>query len=420
MLLALFMRFKVFLLMICVFASGYCCAQTSDQLKVNKKKLEVEIADTKRLLQETQKKENTSLQQISLLRKQINNREKLIIELNTQIFNLEIELDLNLKLSQSLDKKLEYMKADYERIVYLAFKNRKMLDKIVFLFSADDFSQMYRRMKFFTIFSDNIKYHAKEIKKTQQEIAGKNAKILSIKEEKLALLDNKEKEIISLEKDRTSKTKTLDELKKKEKQLASDLKAKQTKQKEIETAIKKTIEQEILAANKKKAEKSTTASSITSTKKPSSTVLEYTPEEKATSNSFAGNKGKLPWPVAKGATINSFGKYKNPDVPSVMMESKGIDILVEPNTQVRSVYDGVVYGILDMGSVGKVIIIRHGEYITVYQGLADVSVKKDDKVTSKQNIGTIGKSMGKNTHELHFEILKEFTHLDPSDWLSQK
>ena len=415
------MRFrKPLFFILCVSFALHCNAQTSEQLKANKKYIETEIADTKRLLQETQKKENSSLQRISLLRKQINNREKLIAELNMQVFNLEIELDLNIKLSQNLDKKLEYMKADYGRVVYLAFKNRRMLDKLVFLFSADDFSQMYRRMKFFTVFSDNIKHQAEEIKKTQQEIAEKNAKILSIKEEKLTLLDHKEKEIVSLEKDKLSQAKTLDELKKREKQLANDLKAKQAKQKEIETAIKRAIEQEILAANKKKAEKNNTTSSTASATKPSSTVLEYTPEEKATSNSFSGNKGKLPWPVVKGATINSFGKYKNPDVPSVMMESKGIDILVEPNTQVRSVFDGVVYGILDMGNVGKVVIIRHGEYITVYQGLANVSVKKDDKVTTKQNIGTIGKSMGKNTHELHFEILKEFNHLDPSSWLSPK
>jgi septal ring factor EnvC (AmiA/AmiB activator) len=149
-------------------------------------------------------------------------------------------------------------------------------------------------------------------------------------------------------------------------------------------------------------------------------VLEYTPEEKMTSNSFTGNKGKLPWPVIKGSTITSFGKYKNPDVPSVMMESNGIDILVEPNTQVRAVFDGVVYGILDMGSAGKVVIIRHGEYISVYQGLATVSVKKDDKVFSKQNIGVVGKTMGRDTYELHFEILREFTHLDPQVWLSKK
>jgi len=412
--------FKFFFLTLCTVLALYgSAAQTSDQLKANKKNLETEIADTKKLLQETQKKENTSLQQISLLRKQITNREKLITDLNTQIFNLEIEQDLNIKLSQSLDKKLEYMKSDYERVVYLAFKNRRLMNKITFLFSADDFSQMYRRLKIFTIFSDNVKHQAEEIKKTQQEIAKKNDEILKIKETKLSLLENKEQEVKSLEKDRASQNKTLDELKKKEKQLANDLKAKQAKQKEIESAIKKAIEQEILAANKKKAEKSNTVSG-TSTKKPSSTVLEYTPEEKGTSNSFIGNKGNLPWPVVKGATITTFGKYKNPDVPSVMMDSKGIDILVEPNTQVRSVFDGVVYGILDMGNVGKVIIIRHGEYITVYQGLADVCVKKDEKVTMKQNIGTIGKAMGKGTYELHFEILKEFTHLDPQSWLSTK
>ena len=398
----------------------HCGAQTRDQLKANKKKLETEIADTKRLLKETQKKENTSLQQLSLLRKQINNREKLITELNTQIYNYELELDLNIKLSKELDKKLEYMKADYERVVYLAFKNRRVIDKITFLLSADDFSQMYRRLKLYSIFSDNVKHQSEEIKKTQQKIARKNAEILSIKETKLTLLENKENEIKSLEKDKTSQSKTLDELKKKEKQLANDLLAKQSKQKEIESAIKKAIEQEILAANKKKAEQNKSTAGATTTKKPSSTVLEYTPEEITTGSSFANNQRKLPWPVVKGTTITSFGKYKNPDVPSVMMESKGIDILVEPNTQVRAVFDGVVYGILDMGSAGKVVIIRHGEYISVYQGLASVSVKKDDKVTIKQNIGTVGKTMGRSTYELHFEILKEFTHLDPSAWLSQK
>jgi septal ring factor EnvC (AmiA/AmiB activator) len=412
--------FKSFFLIICTLLALHCDAQTSDQLKANKKKLESEIEDTKHILQETQKKENTSLQQITLLRKQISNREKLITELNTQIFNLEIELDLNIKLSKSLDKKLEYMKTDYERVVYLAFKNRRLIDKITFLLSADDYAQMYRRLKFYTLFSENVKHQADEIKKTQQEIAGKNAEILSIKEAKLTLLESKESEIKSLEKDRASKNKTLDELKKKEKQLANDLKQKQSKQKEVEAAIKKAIEQEILAANKKKAEKNKTTSEGTSTTKPSSTVLEYTPEEKTTSNSFISNQGKLPWPVIKGSTITHFGKYKNPDVPSVMMENKGIDILVEPNTLVRSVFDGVVYGILDMGSAGKVVIIRHGEYISVYQGLATVSVKKEDKVAIKQNIGTVGKTMGRDTYELHFEILKEFTHLNPSLWLSQK
>jgi len=411
---------KYFFLVVFTALTLFCNAQTSDQLKVNKKKLETEIADTKRLIQETQKKENTSLQQITLLRKQINNREKLITELNTQIFNLEIELDLNIKLSKNLDKKLQYMKADYERVVYLAFKNRRMVDKVTFLLSADDFTQMYRRLRFYTIFSDNVKQQADEIKRMQQEIASKNAEILSIKEAKLSLLDSKENEIKSLEKDKTSKNKTLDELKKKEKQLANDLKAKQSKQKEIETAIKKAIEQEILSANKKKAEKNKTTAGASNEKKPSSTVLEYTPEEKTTGNSFANNKGKLPWPVIKGSTIISFGKYRNPDVPSVMMESNGIDILVEANTQARSVFDGVVYGVLDMGSAGKVVIIRHGEYISVYQGLSSVSVKKEDKVSIKQNIGTVGKTMGRTTYELHFEILKEFTHLDPQVWLSQK
>ena len=142
-----------------------------------------------------------------------------------------------------------------------------------------------------------------------------------------------------------------------------------------------------------------------------------TPDEQLVSNSFANNKGKLPWPVAKGAKVGDFGSYPHPDVPSVMIENRGIDILVEPNTAVRAVFQGEVTGILDvMGT--KVLMIRHGEYLSVYQNLASVNVKKGDKVTTKKTVGTVARSSTNNTYELHFEVWKNNVYLNPNQWLS--
>lgn len=412
-------KFIAILMILCLGMSGSLQAQSkkSDELKNNKKKIETEIANTTKLLNQTKKNKNASIQQLSVLRKQISNREELITALNNEIFDLEEELDLNIKLSQSLDKKLEYMKSDYSRVVYLSYKNRNMIDRIAFLLASEDFTQMFRRMKYYSIFADNVKHQVEQINKTKVEIEAKNQEILLLKEEKLALLDGKEKEVKSLEIDRNEKTKATEALKKKEKQLAADLSAKQKKRKELDSAIKKAIQDEIAAANAKKAKDAKKGSS--STTKPAKGEIALTPEEKQLSNSFISNQGKLPWPVAKGLKVSDFGNYPHPDVPSVTIENKGIDILVEEGTTVRSVFDGEVTGILDiMGT--KVLMIRHGEYLTVYQNMANISVKKGDKVKTKQSIGTVSKNKNSNTSELHFEVWKNNSYLNPNSWLARQ
>ena len=416
------MRRYILLALLClgILATGFAQSK-SEKLKSNKKKIEAEIATTQKLLNQTSKNKQASLQQLSVLRRQISNREELITSLNNEIFNLEEELDLNVKLYKELDKKLEYMKTDYSRIVYLAYKNRNMIDKVAFLLASEDFSQMFRRLKYYTIFANDVKRQVVLIKQTQEEIAQKNEEIIQLKEEKTALLEGKEKEIKQLEIDRNKKTKATEELKKKEKQLASELKSKQQKRRELDAAIKKAIQEEILAANKKKAAANKKSSSGSNSGKTttSKTEITLTPEEKLISDSFVSNKGKLPWPVVKGAKISEFGSYPHPDVPSVMIENKGIDILVEPNTPVRSVFQGEVAGVLDiMGT--KVLMIRHGEYLSVYQNIANVNVKKGDKVSTKQTVGTVSKSTRSNTYELHFEVWKNSTNLNPSSWLSAR
>ncbi len=403
-----------------VIMAGVLLAQPkSEQLKNDKKKIENEIKNTQKLLDETKKNRSSSLQQISILRKQISNREALITAMNNEIFALEQELDLNQKLLVNLDKKLEYMKSDYARVVYMAYKNRKVTDKLTFLLSADNFSQMFRRARYYNLFAANIKHQVDLINRTREEISKKNEEILVLKEEKVLLLEGKENEVKSLEKDRKNKSRMAEELRKQERKLAADLKAKQAKRKELDVAIKRAIEAEIRAENERKKKAGKTEATTSSGKSSSTTELLMTPEEKLISNSFANNKGKLPWPVVKGAKVSDFGNYPHPDVPSVMIENRGIDILVEAGTQVRCVFEGIVSGVMEiMGT--KVVMVRHGEYLSVYQNLASVNVKKGDKVTTKQAIGTVAKTQTSATYELHFEIWKNDKYLNPNSWLSAR
>ncbi len=425
---------QIFLIIVFALISGnsavYAQSKNSSQLKKDKQKIENEIAQTQKLLKKTEKNQKASLQQIAVLRKQIDNREKLIAALNQEILQMEEQQALNQELIQSLQKKLEYMKADYAQVVYMAYRNRRLMDKVTFILASEDFAQMFRRIRFYTVFSHNVRQQADKIYQTQEELKQKNNEIIALKEEKLRLLSGKENEVKQLEIDRRKKTQNAAQLKKQSQQLSSQLKAKQKKRRELDAAIKRAIEAEISKSNAKNtksssAKKGSSGSSSegkgsgSSSAARSSTAIVLTPDEKALNNSFVSNKGKLPWPVVKGAKVSDFGNYPHPDVPSVMVENRGIDILTESGTDVRAVFEGEVTGIMDiMGT--KVVMVRHGEYISVYQNLASVNVKKGQKVSTRQTIGKVARNSSSDTYELHFEIWKNNNYLNPNDWLARR
>lgn len=406
--------------------------KSSSQLKKDKQKLENEIANTQKLLKKNESNQKAAVQQAALLRQQIQNREKMVTTLNSQILQMEDEQDLNEQEIRQLEKRLAYMKADYAQVVYNAYRNRRLIDKVTFILAADNFSQMFRRLRYYSIFSRNVREQSERIQKTTEELTKKNEEIVELKNDKLNTLSSKEQEIKNLENDRRKKTQNAEKLKKESQKLSADLKKKQQKRKEIDAAIQKAVQAEIAQANaarKKNAkssggkssrsESSTASTSTSSSSSKASTTITLTPEEKTLNTSFINNKGKLPWPVAKGAKVSDFGNYPHPDVPSVQVENRGIDIMVEAGTPVRAVFEGVVTSVMNiMGTT--VVMIRHGEYLTVYQNLSSTSVKKGDKVSTKQTIGTVSKSQSSDTYELHFEIWKNDRYVNPNEWLARK
>ncbi len=410
--------------------------KSSAQLKKDKQKIENEIANTQKLLKKNESNQKAAVQQAALLRQQIQNREKMITNLNSQIIQMEDEQEQNTQEIKQLEKRLAYMKADYAQVVYNAYRNRRLLDKVTFILAAEDFSQMFRRMRYFAIFSRNVREQSERIHKTTQELTKKNEEIVMLKNDKLVTLSSKEKEIKNLENDRRKKTQNAEKLRKESQKLNADLKKKQQQRKELDAAIQRAVKAEIAKANAERSKKSgkssggkassgsssaSSASSSTSssTSSRATTAITLTPEEATLNTSFINNKGKLPWPVAKGAKVSDFGNYPHPDVPSVQIENHGIDIMVEAGTPARAVFDGVVTGVMNiMGTT--VVMIRHGEYLTVYQNLSSARVKKGDKVTTKQTIGMVAQSQTSNTYELHFEIWKNDRYVNPNEWLARR
>lgn len=403
--------------------------KSSDQLKKDKQKIENEIANTQKLLKKTESNQKAAVQQAALLRQQIQNREKMITNLNSQIIQMEDEQEQNQQEIKQLEKRLAYMKADYAQVVYNAYRNRRLMDKVTFILAADDFSQMFRRLRYYSIFSRDVREQSRRIQQTTEELTKKNEEIVVLKNDKLVALSSKEQEIKSLEVDRRKKTQNAEKLKKESQKLNADLKKQQQKRRELDAAIQKAVKAEIAKANAERNKKAGTAkgkdasgnkAESTSASSPkNTTAIALTPEEKTLNTSFINNKGKLPWPVAKGAKVSDFGSYAHPDVPSVLIDNHGIDIMVEAGTPARAVFEGVVTGVMNiMGTT--VVMIRHGEYLTVYQNLASASVKKGDKVSTKQTIGTVARSSTSNTYELHFEIWKNDRYVNPNEWLARR
>ena len=402
--------------------------KSSTQLKKDKQKIENEIANTQKLLKKTESNQKAAVQQAALLRQQIQNREKIITNLNSQIIQMEDEQEQNKQEISQLEKKLSYMKADYAQVVYNAYRNRRLMDKVTFILASEDFSQMFRRLRYYAIFSRNVREQSERIVKTTEELSKKNEELVSLRNDKLNTLSSKEQEIKSLEIDRRKKTQNAEQLKKESKKLNEELKKKQQQRKEIDAAIQRAVKEEIARANAEREKKAkaakgkssgTSGSTKSGTSPKSSATISLTPEEQNLNTSFINNKGKLPWPVAKGAKVSDFGSYPHPDVPSVQIENHGIDIMVEAGTPARAVFEGVVTGVMNiMGTT--VVMVRHGEYLTVYQNLSSTSVKKGDKVSTKQTIGTVAKSTSSNTYELHFEVWKNDRYVNPNEWLARK
>ena len=387
----------VILIFLGLFSFIAVLSQSKSDLEKQKELLQKDISYKNSILKQTKKNQQLSSIQLVVLEKKIISRKNLISNIQAQLRLSTKKLENNRALIESLQEDIQELKADYAKMIYYAFRNRNSYDRLMFIFSSDDFNQAYRRLRYIQLYSAYREEQAKMIQKTQEMLQKKVIELESDRNEKERLLGIERNEKGLLTHEITEQKNTYNSLIKKEEYLKKEIEKNQLKAKKLQKEIEKIIAEELISKGKN--------------------FFSLTPESKLLSKSFSSNKGKLPWPVKKGVITEYFGEHSHPVLKQIIVNNNGINISTSKGSSARAVFEGVVSGIVILPGAGKAVMIRHGEYISIYSNLENVDLIKGQHVSTKQVVGKIltDHSTGKTT--LHFELWKGQTILNPSPWL---
>lgn len=384
-------------------------AQNKNELVNRKKKLQREIRLTNKLLKETRKNKDLSVDELLKLKSKINSRSNLIVAMNSEMRLINKEITDNKIEIVALEEGLIALRSEYSKIIYYAFKHRSSYDKIMFIFASEDINQAYKRLKYIQQYSEYRKGQAIEILKTKEKLALKISALNQTNEDKWILVSLEKQEQQNLTIEKQEQEHIVQKLQGKEQELKDKLKKKEQAKRKLQKAIQRIIESEIRKAREaaKKAGNKTKG-------------FPMTPEALKLSNSFASNKGKLPWPVAQGVITAQFGKHPHPVLDGIIINNNGIDISTTKGANARAIFNGVVSSVAIIPGEGKVVMVRHGEYLTVYSYMSKVFVNKGDKINLKQDLGVLVNEAGKSKTQVHIEIWKGMTKLNPKYWIFRK
>lgn len=402
------------------------------QLEQQRKEALADIEETNKLLQETAQTAKTSLNRLNLLSKQILSRKKVISLLNQELDEIEKDI-LNIQGQlRSLKRELGDKQTNYGKSMRGLYKRHSSQDKLLFILSAESFSQSMRRMRYLREYADWQKRQANDIVEKQAEISRKQAEMEKTRAEKRALLGTRQEESKKLESEEASQKEEVQLLNKRQKDLKADLQKKRRQAEALNRQIEKQIAEEIARAEAEaKAAREQAAAKgkpvPESKKEPireervADTKGGYamTKAEKQLSDNFANNRGRLPYPVAGRHTIvATFGEQQHQELKYVRTSNSGIDIQTSPGADARAVFNGEVTRVFVVPGYNNSVIVRHGNYLTVYSNLSQVYVKAGDQVSTRQAIGRIySDPEDGNSTILHFQLWKEKTKLNPQPWL---
>jgi len=378
-------------------------------LEADKKRIEEEIAYTNKLLEETTQNRELSYEQLLVLRSRISKRANLLATIQKQLLQVESQINRSSREVEQLEKERQALRKEYARMIEIAYQNRGSYNKLIFLFSAEDFNQAFQRLKYLQQYAAFRRNQIKKIEETNKKIKEELDQLDKEQKKQKALLEEERRAQIVLQTEQQSIDQSVKKLAQKEKQLRKTIQQKEREAQQLQRTIERIIAEEVRRASESNTEKVPREDRL----------MELTPEELNLSNAFAGNRGKLPWPTERGIIASRYGTHAHPVLKKVSIKNNGIDIATQKGAQARAVFDGIVVSTNTITASNIAVIIRHGEYFTVYTNLDEVFVKRGDKVKTKDLIGRIhtDKSSGKTM--IHFELWKGRQIVDPALWLAR-
>ncbi len=426
---------KYICLVLFLLAGPFLYAQsTSEKLKKEQEKLEKKISDTRSLLGKSEEQTQSSLNDLRVIENQIRYREELLRNYDNQIRGAELKISEKEKQVEELRLKLEKLKAQYKELVIYAYKHRNKYGNMMYIFSAETYYEALKRKKYLEKVAEIQKKQFLIIKQHQELIREEIAEIEKEKHYKTALLGEKKREKEVIQKDREKQQVLYEQYKQEEAQLRAQLQADERKKEVLKQQITAAIQKEIAAAEaerkrreaearkKREAENAKAGNTAKAPEVKEEVSFAETKESAALSRNFEGNRGKLPWPVEKGTITEGYGRNAHPTLQNVYTNNNGVDIGAPKNSQVRAVFEGEVTSILNIPGAGKVVIIKHGNYRTVYGNLQDVYVTVGMKVKTKQAIGSLLSPVSGAISTAHFEIHQvngtAVQSLNPALWIA--
>ncbi len=414
-------------------------SQESQQEKLEQRKAQIqqEIKDNEKLLQSVKKKEKSAVSVVIVQAHKIKLKEKLINTTARQAKLLTNDIYINQLQINKLNRELAALKEDYAKMIVKSYKSRSEQSRAMFILSSENFLQAYKRAQYLKQYTGYRKMQGEEIKDKTDQLAEHNQKLGSQKSAKQKLIEENEKERLSLLKAKQEQDKLVKSIKKDKNKIIADIRKKQQESRTIDRQIDRLIREAIAEANRKaalekamekarseakagdtKEEIKTRARAIVSSSAAVSTSkIALTGESKILADNFKANKGKLPWPVEKGFVSLPYGDQPHPQFPSLMIHNSGVEITTESGANARAVFAGEVTSVMVSSPVNKAVMIQHGDYFTVYHNLSAVYVSKGDKVSIKQNIGKIRTNGETGRTVLKFTISQNTNYNNPASWL---
>lgn len=405
------------------------------ELESKRGALQKQIAESESILQNTKKDVGSQLNGLAVLTGQIEERKRYILAINNDMEAIQRELASLGRQLNRLERELKDKKEKYEASVQYLYKNRSIEEKLMFIFSAKDLSQTYRRLRYVREYATYQRLQGEEILKKQEQIRKKQAERRQVMVAKENLLKEREKEKVKLEAQEKERRTMVADLQRKQKGLQNEINKKRKEANRLNARIDKLIAEEIerarkraeeearreAAARKKAAAKdrSMAAAGKAVASKPLET-FSMSKADRELSGDFASNRGRLPMPISGPYVIVShYGQYAVPGLRNVKLDNKGMDIQGKAGAQARAIFNGKVAAVFQLNGLFN-ILIRHGSYISVYCNLSTASVKSGDTVKTKQPIGQVfsdGTDNGRTV--LHFQLRREKEKLNPELWLNR-
>jgi septal ring factor EnvC (AmiA/AmiB activator) len=376
------------------------------ELEAQRIRLKNEIKQINELLFSSKKTRKNVVTEVEDLQVKLSVREELIKVTNAQVNLLTRKINLNERNISDQRKELEVLKEDYAKMIQNSYASKSLQNRLMFLFSSENFLQAYKRIQYLKQYTQFRRKQGLAIAEKTQLLQELNKALIEEKSKKLVLVEENKAVQEQLKEERNVQENLIKSLRRKERSLAAQISKKEKEARAIDREINRLIRAAIAASNK--------AAGKTGKK-----TFELTPEAKLIAANFEANRGRLPWPLDKGVVTQGFGRQRHPVVKTTTIQSNGVTIATAPSTEVRAVFEGEVMSVVTFKGSNPSVLIRHGNYITVYKNLGKLYVKKGDKVKAKEAIGEVFTNQQTGKTEIQFSIFNNVKVLNPKGWIYQ-